>query len=43
VTKTVTLLCVSRVTISKVMLAAYMNHGKTASVKRNSGKISKLM
>jgi transposase len=36
-TKTATLLGVSRVTISKVMLA-YMNHGKTTSVKMNSGK-----
>jgi hypothetical protein len=35
VTKTATLLAVSRVTLSKVMLA-YTNHGKT-SVKSNSG------
>jgi hypothetical protein len=35
VTRTDTLLGVSRVTVSKVMLA-YMNHGKTTSVKRNS-------
>jgi hypothetical protein len=33
-TKTATLR-VSRATVSKVMLA-YMNHGKTSSVKRNS-------
>jgi hypothetical protein len=35
VTKTATLLGVSRATVSKVMLA-YTNHGTTA-VKRNSG------
>jgi hypothetical protein len=35
VTKTA-ILCISRVTVSKVMLA-YMNHGKMTSVKRNSG------
>jgi hypothetical protein len=34
--KNCTLLGVSRVTISKVMLA-YTTHEKTASVKRNSG------
>jgi hypothetical protein len=39
VTKTTTLLGVSRVTISKVM-SAYTNHGKTASVKRNIGQKS---
>jgi hypothetical protein len=36
VLKAVTLLGVSRVTISKVM-SAYMDHGKTTSVKRTSG------
>jgi predicted transcriptional regulator len=35
-TETATLLGVSRATVSKVMLA-YTNHGKTTSVKRNSG------
>jgi hypothetical protein len=35
-TKTATLLGVSRVTISKVM-SAYTIHGKTTSMKRNSG------
>jgi hypothetical protein len=35
--KTVTLLSVSRATVSKIM-SAYMNHGKTTSVKRNSGQ-----
>jgi hypothetical protein len=35
VTKTA-ILGVTRVTVSKVMLA-YMNHGKTTSVKRSSG------
>jgi transposase len=39
VTKTDTLLGVSRATISKVM-SAYMNHGKTTSAKRNSGQKS---
>jgi transposase len=43
VTKTATLLGVSRVTVSKVMLVAYTNHGKTASAKRNSGQKSTLM
>jgi hypothetical protein len=43
VTKTAALLGVSRVTVSKVMLAAYSNHGKTASAKRNSGLKSALM
>jgi hypothetical protein len=36
VTKTVTLLGVSRVKVSKVMLA-YTNDGKTTLLKRNSG------
>jgi hypothetical protein len=36
VIKTATLLGVLRVKFSKVMMT-YMNHGKTASVKRNSG------
>jgi IS30 family transposase len=36
VTKTATLLGVSRVTVSKV-ISAYMNHVKTTSAKRNSG------
>jgi transposase len=40
VTKLATVLGVSRVTVSKVMLA-YMNHGKT-SVRRNSGQKSTL-
>jgi hypothetical protein len=37
VTKTATLLGVSRATFSNVMSAAYTSHGKTTSVKRNSG------
>jgi hypothetical protein len=41
VTKTATFLGVSRVTVSKVM-SAYTNHGKTTSVKRNSGQKSAL-
>jgi IS30 family transposase len=41
VTKTATLLGALRVTISKVMLT-YTNHGKTSSVKSNSGQKSKL-
>jgi transposase len=41
VTKTATLLGVSRVTDSKVMLA-YTNYGKTTSAKRNSGRKSTL-
>jgi transposase len=40
-TKTATLLGVSRVTVSKVM-SAYTNHGKTISAKRNSGQKSTL-
>jgi predicted transcriptional regulator len=36
VIKTATLLGVSRATVSKVM-SAHTNHGKTISVKRNSG------
>jgi transposase len=41
VTKTADLLCVSRATVSKVMLA-YMNCGKTTSAERNSGRKSTL-
>jgi transposase len=41
VTKTATLLGVSRVTVSKIM-SAYTNHGKTTSAKRNSGQKSTL-
>jgi transposase len=41
VTKTTTLLGVSRVTIYKVMLA-YTNNGKTTSTKRNSERKSTL-
>jgi transposase len=37
VTKSATMLGVSRATASKVMLA-YTNHGKATSVKRNSGR-----
>jgi hypothetical protein len=37
VIKTATLLGVSRVRVSKVMLA-YMDHGKTTSAERNSGR-----
>jgi transposase len=40
-TKTATLLSISRATVSKVMLA-YTNHGKTTSVKGNSGRKSTL-
>jgi predicted transcriptional regulator len=35
VTKTATLLGVSRATVSKVMSEAHTNHGKTKSAKRN--------
>jgi hypothetical protein len=41
VTKTATLLVLSRVTVPKLM-AAYMNHGKKTAVKRNSGQKSTL-
>jgi hypothetical protein len=41
VTKTATLLGVSRATVSKVT-SACMNHGKTTSAKRNSGRKSTL-
>jgi hypothetical protein len=41
VTKTATLLGVSRVKVSKVMLA-YMNHWRATSVKRNSSRNSTL-
>jgi transposase len=41
VTKTATLLGVSRAAVSKVM-TAYTNPGKTSSSKRNSGQKSKL-
>jgi transposase len=40
-TKTATLLAVSRATVSKVM-SAYTNLGKTTSAKRNSGRKSTL-
>jgi transposase len=39
VTKTATILGVSRATVSKVMLA-YTNHRKTSSAKRSSGRKS---
>jgi transposase len=42
VRKTATLLGVLRVTVSNVMLAAYTNHGKTTSAKKNSGRKSTL-
>jgi transposase len=42
VTKTDTLLGVSRATVCEVMSAAYTNHGKRISAKRNSGRKSKL-
>jgi hypothetical protein len=41
VTKTDTLLGVSRATISKVM-SPYMNRGKTTSTKKNRGRKSTL-
>jgi hypothetical protein len=41
VTNTATIICVSRVAVSKVM-SAYTNHEKTTSVKRNSGRKSTL-
>jgi transposase len=41
VTKTATLLGVSRVAVSKVMMT-YTNHGRTSSPKRNSGRKPKL-
>jgi hypothetical protein len=41
VTKTATLLALSRATVSKVM-SAYTNHGKTTSAKRNTGQQSTL-
>jgi threonine/homoserine efflux transporter RhtA len=40
VTKTVTLLGVQRATVCAVMWAAYTNHGKITSMKRNSGRKS---
>jgi hypothetical protein len=39
VTKTVTLLSAEYATVSEVM-SAYMNHGKTTSTKRKSGRKS---
>jgi hypothetical protein len=42
VTKTATLLGVLRVTVSKAMSVAYINHGKTTLAKRNSGQKSTL-
>jgi transposase len=41
VTKIVTLLGASRVTVSNIM-SAYTNHGKTISAKRNGGQNSAL-
>jgi transposase len=41
VTKTATLLSISRATVSKVM-SAYLNHGKAISAKRSSGRKSTL-
>jgi hypothetical protein len=42
VTKTNTLVRVSRTTVSNVNSAAYLNHGKTTSAKRNSMRKSTL-
>jgi transposase len=42
ITKTSTLLGVLKATVSEVMSAAYTNHGKTASAKRNNGRKSTL-
>jgi transposase len=42
VKKTATLLGILRATVSKVMSAYTMHHGKTASAKRNSGRKSTL-
>jgi hypothetical protein len=41
-TKKVTLLCVSRAAVPKV-LTAYTNHGKTLSTKKNNGRKPKLI
>jgi transposase len=42
VTKSATLLAISRATVSKVM-SAYTKHGNTTSAKRNSGRKSTLI